>query len=199
MSIDAFRQLTGHGETIVDLLAMPSDARDRPRPHARVAPGTGAPADVPARYRGGARAAQGQGRAHRSRSAGWAAGFRGRACSSPRWRCSSSIPARAAGRKDKAAGGAAKLDRRAGAAGVRGPHPAGRCRGGAPPRPARLCDARDGLLAATALEHGLTLVTRTPAAFKAGGSRCSTPGAMRPTRSTRKADWGQAARPGRYG
>jgi predicted nucleic acid-binding protein len=55
-------------------------------------------------------------------------------------------------------------------------------------------DARDGLLAATALEHGLTLVTRNIAAFKAGRVRTFDPWGHMPASSEEDADWRQAAR-----
>jgi hypothetical protein len=55
-------------------------------------------------------------------------------------------------------------------------------------------DARNGLLAATALEHGLTLVTRNPAAFKAGRVRTFNPWGYRPEASDDDSDWRQAAR-----
>ena len=58
-------------------------------------------------------------------------------------------------------------------------------------------DARDGLLAATALEHGLTLVTRTPAAFKAGRVKVFNPWGYAPDAFDEEVDWGQAARTGR--
>ena len=57
-------------------------------------------------------------------------------------------------------------------------------------------DSRDGLLAATALEHGLTLVTRTPAAFKAGRVKVFNPWGYAPDAFDEEADWGQAARTG---
>jgi len=57
-------------------------------------------------------------------------------------------------------------------------------------------DARDGLLAATAVEHGLTLVTRNIAAFKAGRVRTFNPWGYTPTASDEDADWRQAARTG---
>jgi predicted nucleic acid-binding protein len=56
-------------------------------------------------------------------------------------------------------------------------------------------DARDGLLAATALEHGLTLVTRNTAAFKAGRVKLFNPWGYTPD-ADEDADWGQAARTG---
>jgi len=56
-------------------------------------------------------------------------------------------------------------------------------------------DARDGLLAATALEHGLTLVTRNTAAFKAGRVKLFNPWGYTPD-ADEDDDWGQAARTG---
>ena len=56
-------------------------------------------------------------------------------------------------------------------------------------------DARDGLLAATALEHGLTLVTRNTAAFKAGRVKLFNPWGYTPD-ADEDGDWGQAARTG---
>ena len=44
-------------------------------------------------------------------------------------------------------------------------------------------DPRDGLLAATALEHGFTLVTRTTTAFKVGRVRTLNPWTCRPSAS----------------
>lgn len=55
-------------------------------------------------------------------------------------------------------------------------------------------DTRDALLAATALEHGLTLVTRNGAAFKAGRVRTFDPWGYTPASSEEDADWRQAAR-----
>lgn len=57
-------------------------------------------------------------------------------------------------------------------------------------------DARDGLLAATALEHGLTLATRTPAAFKTGRVKVFNPWGYAPDAFDEEEDWGQAARTG---
>lgn len=57
-------------------------------------------------------------------------------------------------------------------------------------------DARDSLIAATALEHGLMLVTRTPAAFKAGRVKVFNPWGYAPDAFDEEADWGQAARTG---
>jgi predicted nucleic acid-binding protein len=64
-------------------------------------------------------------------------------------------------------------------------------------RRARLAysDARDGLLAATAIEHGLTLVTRHLAAFKAGRVKLFNPWGYTPEDAD-DADWRQAARSG---
>lgn len=56
-------------------------------------------------------------------------------------------------------------------------------------------DGRDGLLAATALEHGLTLVTRNTAAFKAGRVKLFNPWGYTPEDEGEE-DWGQAARTG---
>lgn len=55
-------------------------------------------------------------------------------------------------------------------------------------------DPRDGLMAATALEHGLTLVTRHPGAFKAGKVKVFNPWGYTPDALEEDADWGQAAR-----
>ncbi len=64
-------------------------------------------------------------------------------------------------------------------------------------RRARLpyADARDALLAATAIEHGLTLVTRHTAAFKAGRVKLFNPWGYTPD-DTDDGDWRQAARSG---
>ncbi|MES2443264.1 MAG: type II toxin-antitoxin system VapC family toxin [Pseudomonadota bacterium] len=56
-------------------------------------------------------------------------------------------------------------------------------------------DARDGLIAATALEHGLTLVTRNTGAFKAGRVKTFNPWGYTPD-AAEDDDWGQAARTG---
>lgn len=56
-------------------------------------------------------------------------------------------------------------------------------------------DGRDGLLAATALEHGLTLVTRNTSAFKAGRVKLFNPWGYTPDAQDDD-DWGQAARTG---
>jgi predicted nucleic acid-binding protein len=53
--------------------------------------------------------------------------------------------------------------------------------------------ARDGLLAATAVEHGLTLVTRNIAAFKAGRVKTFNPWGYQPA-AEEDGDWRQAAR-----
>ncbi|RYY23452.1 MAG: PIN domain-containing protein [Sphingomonadales bacterium] len=57
-------------------------------------------------------------------------------------------------------------------------------------------DSRDGLLAATALEHGLTLVTRNTAAFKAGRVKTFNPWGYTPEAAEEDMDWGQASRTG---
>lgn len=56
-------------------------------------------------------------------------------------------------------------------------------------------DSRDGLIAATALEHGLALVTRNTAAFKAGRVKVFNPWGYTPD-ADEDDDWGQAARTG---
>ena len=55
-------------------------------------------------------------------------------------------------------------------------------------------DARDGLLAATAVEHGMTLVTRHTAAFKSGKVKLFNPWGYKPKDEDEDADWRQAAR-----
>lgn len=57
-------------------------------------------------------------------------------------------------------------------------------------------DARDGLIAATALEHRLTLVTGRPAAFKAGRVKVFNPWGYAPEAAEEDSDWRQAARTG---
>ena len=57
-------------------------------------------------------------------------------------------------------------------------------------------DTRDGLLAATAIEHSLTLVTRNTSAFKAGRVKVFNPWGYTPEAAEEDADWGQAARTG---
>jgi predicted nucleic acid-binding protein len=58
-----------------------------------------------------------------------------------------------------------------------------------------LADARDALLAATAIEHGLTLVTRQTAAFKGARVKLFNPWGYTPEDED-DADWRQAARSG---
>jgi hypothetical protein len=55
-------------------------------------------------------------------------------------------------------------------------------------------DARDGLIAATALEHNLTLATRNVAAFKSGRVKLINPWAYSPDPAEEDSDWRQAAR-----
>lgn len=57
-------------------------------------------------------------------------------------------------------------------------------------------DARDALIAATALEHGLTLVTRNLAAFRAGRVKLLNPWGFEPQAEEPDEDWRQAARTG---
>jgi predicted nucleic acid-binding protein len=57
-------------------------------------------------------------------------------------------------------------------------------------------DSRDGLLAATALEHGLTLATRNAAAFRQGRVKLFNPWGYTPDAAEEGADWGEAARAG---
>jgi predicted nucleic acid-binding protein len=57
-------------------------------------------------------------------------------------------------------------------------------------------DSRNGLIAATALEHGLTLVTRDVRAFKAGRVKIFNPWGYAPETPEDDADWAQAARTG---
>jgi predicted nucleic acid-binding protein len=57
-------------------------------------------------------------------------------------------------------------------------------------------DARDGLLAATAVEHGLTLATRHPGAFKAGRVKLLNPWAYTAEAAEEDGDWRQAAKSG---
>lgn len=56
-------------------------------------------------------------------------------------------------------------------------------------------DARDGLMAATALEHGLTLATRHTGAFRAGRVKVFNPWGYTPDADD-DGDWGQAGRTG---
>ena len=57
-------------------------------------------------------------------------------------------------------------------------------------------DARDGLIAATAVEHGLTLATRNPGAFKAGRIKVLNPWAYTAEAVDEDGDWRQAAKAG---
>jgi predicted nucleic acid-binding protein len=57
-------------------------------------------------------------------------------------------------------------------------------------------DSRDGLLAATAVEHGLTLVTRNTAAFKGGRVKLFNPWGYTPDAAEEDEDWGQAGKTG---
>lgn len=57
-------------------------------------------------------------------------------------------------------------------------------------------DPRDGLIAATALEHGLTLATRNLAAFKAGRVKLFNPWGYKPEAMEDDGDWGQLAKSG---
>jgi predicted nucleic acid-binding protein len=57
---------------------------------------------------------------------------------------------------------------------------------------------RDALLAATALEHGLTLVTRDIATFKALRVKLFNPWGYVPDASGDDEDWGQAAKAGSF-
>lgn len=60
-----------------------------------------------------------------------------------------------------------------------------------------LTDSRDALLAATALEHGLTLVTRETATFaKVARLKLFDPSSYRPETRDDDEDWGQAAKAG---
>jgi len=58
-----------------------------------------------------------------------------------------------------------------------------------------LADTRDALLAATAIEHGLTLVTRQTAAYKGARVKLFNPWGYTPE-DEEDADWRQAARTG---
>ena len=57
-------------------------------------------------------------------------------------------------------------------------------------------NARDGLLAATAVEHALTLVTRNASAFRAGRVKVFNPWGYTPEAAEDDADWGQAGKSG---
>ena len=59
-----------------------------------------------------------------------------------------------------------------------------------------ITDTRDALFAATALEHGLSLVTRNKAAFKGARVRLYDPTGYRPAESEDAADWRTAGRSG---
>ncbi|GGB28434.1 hypothetical protein GCM10011380_17550 [Sphingomonas metalli] len=55
---------------------------------------------------------------------------------------------------------------------------------------------RDGLVAATALEHGLTLATRRPADFRSGKVRLVNPWGYAPDAAEEEMDWRQLSRGG---
>ncbi|MDI7775948.1 PIN domain-containing protein [Asticcacaulis sp. EMRT-3] len=59
-------------------------------------------------------------------------------------------------------------------------------------------DGRDGLIAATALEHSLTLVTRRPSAYRAGRVRLLDPFAAHPASDAapQESEWAGEARSG---
>ena len=57
-------------------------------------------------------------------------------------------------------------------------------------------EMRDALIAATALEHGLILVTRRAAAFRAGKVRTFDPWGFQPDAAEMGTDWREATRPG---
>jgi predicted nucleic acid-binding protein len=57
-------------------------------------------------------------------------------------------------------------------------------------------NTRDGLLAATALAHGLTFVTRRVAAFRAGRVKVLNPSGYVAQPADEEEDWGQGARAG---
>jgi toxin FitB len=58
-------------------------------------------------------------------------------------------------------------------------------------------NTRDGLLAATALEHGLTFVTRKVVSFRAGRVKLLNPsGSSAPPAGVEDEDWGQAGQAG---
>ena len=59
-----------------------------------------------------------------------------------------------------------------------------------------IADTRDALFAATALEHGLTLVTRSRSAFKGARVKLFDPSGYEPEASEEAADWRSAARSG---
>ena len=59
-----------------------------------------------------------------------------------------------------------------------------------------IADTRDALFAATALEHGLTLVTRDKAAFKGARLNLLDPAGYKSSEAEEDADWRGAARSG---
>lgn len=59
-----------------------------------------------------------------------------------------------------------------------------------------IAETRDALFAATALEHGLTLVTHDKAAFKGARVRLFDPSGYKPNEAEDEADWRSAARSG---
>lgn len=59
-----------------------------------------------------------------------------------------------------------------------------------------ITDTRDALFAATALEHGLSLVTRNKAAFKGARVRLYDPTGYRPAETEDASDWRTAGRSG---
>jgi predicted nucleic acid-binding protein len=59
-----------------------------------------------------------------------------------------------------------------------------------------IADTRDALFAATALEHGLTLVTRDKQAFKGARVRLFDPSGYQPSEVEEDADWRTAGRSG---
>ncbi|HEX4737818.1 MAG TPA: PIN domain-containing protein [Allosphingosinicella sp.] len=59
-----------------------------------------------------------------------------------------------------------------------------------------IADTRDALFAATALEHGLTLVTSNRAAFKGVRVKLFDPSGYRPDQAEEEPDWRSAARNG---
>ncbi|UZK66259.1 PIN domain-containing protein [Sphingomonas sp. M1-B02] len=61
-----------------------------------------------------------------------------------------------------------------------------------------IADSRDALLAATALEHSLTLVTRNGAAFKGARVKTFDPRGYRAAAADEELDWRSAARTGPF-
>jgi hypothetical protein len=55
---------------------------------------------------------------------------------------------------------------------------------------------RDGLFAATALEHGLTVATRSPASYRSGKVRTFNPWSYSAGADAESGDWRQASRSG---